>query len=882
MWKNAHWTYLRYILGTDPVPTVNGGSLPGLGYGADLLMLGAPATDEFSHMFLGLTTPMVNGLANPYYDNYYSYGELISPEVADGFIREAYSAADATLALGRRLMGGNPTTVATSDYGFGAQWLAVNAGKVLADAGIQRNGDGTEVLSNCRAATGAGAVNLAKACWAGATAQVYVNLTLPAGTTYEQVRTAVINAFSSLTDPANPGSQVVLKIMKKEELRNVDGSDSLHPNRSGDVVVVLKPPYQFDAATFGQTIAFSQFFGQHGYLPELVDTAQGVNMHGVFVAAGPGIRKQMPVPGIRAIDVAPTLAYLMGIPGTQNARGRILYNLSKAPGLAKEITILNISNYRGQLTPLSETADNVTGAGTANPSYGIGGAAFLKPWFDWYRAEALQGSITVAGGGSFGGTPPISNFFGDVPTIEVMNLMGFNADGLGNHNFDRGQTYLRTALIPLATYRFVSANIVQQTARGFTTPAEWKPSQVFAFPGGKVGVIGFSNPDIANLINPGYLDPFVVGDPLFAVQNEAARLKARGVKVIVALGHLGAEPGTEPVTNPTGPLADLADELGGAVSAVMGDQTNVQVLATRANGVFVTENDGQGRRFTRLRLVYDPSKKAVVYITGDFHKPWNIGVMPDPTIQARIDELNAQLAPILNTVIGTSTVRIPRADSCGRGDGRLCESLIGDTTADSMRVAYDVDFAITNSGGLRADLTCPSPDLAGDFCPPYTPPPYLITRGQVLAVLPFGNSAVTLEINGAELKTMLENGVSQMPVASGRFPQVSGLCFTYEITATAGSRVLAAVRQAADGSCTGAPIDLTAGSTYDIAENDFMVSGGDGYPNFFARASIRDYMDQTLADYITAATPISPAIQGRIVCTDSNGTDGPNCPAPLP
>src|SRR5207244_13630566 len=60
-------------------------------------------------------------------------------------------------------------------------------------------------------------------------------------------------------------------LLKKEELRNVDGSDSLHPSRSGDVVVVARPPYQFDAATPGQTIAFSQFFGQHGYLPNLVE-----------------------------------------------------------------------------------------------------------------------------------------------------------------------------------------------------------------------------------------------------------------------------------------------------------------------------------------------------------------------------------------------------------------------------------------------------------------------------------------------------------------------------------------------------------------------------------------------------------------------------------
>jgi len=67
--------------------------------------------------------------------------------------------------------------------------------------------------------------------------------------------------------------------------------------------------------------------------------------------------------------------------------------------------------------------------------------------------------------------------------------------------------------------------------------------------------------------------------------------------------------------------------------------------------------------------------------------------------------------------------------------------------------------------------------------------------------------------------------------------------------------VTGAVRQAADGSCTGAPIDLTVGSTYKIAENDFMASGGDGYPFFTPRVTTQDIMDQVLADYITANSP---------------------------
>jgi hypothetical protein len=89
------------------------------------------------------------------------------------------------------------------------------------------------------------------------------------------------------------------------------------------------------------------------------------------------------------------------------------------------------------------------------------------------------------------------------------------------------------------------------------------------------------------------------------------------------------------------------------------------------------------------------------------------------------------------------------------------------------------------------------------------------------------------------------------------------------------------VRQAADGTCTGAAIDLTGG-TYLIAENDFMASGGDGYPVFTSRATTQNIMDQVLADYVTAKTPLSPVIQGRIKCVDPNPGAGNNCPAGSP
>jgi 2',3'-cyclic-nucleotide 2'-phosphodiesterase (5'-nucleotidase family) len=382
------------------------------------------------------------------------------------------------------------------------------------------------------------------------------------------------------------------------------------------------------------------------------------------------------------------------------------------------------------------------------------------------------------------------------------------------------------------------------------------------------------------------------------------RLKSKNVKTIIVIGHDGATAGT--LTNPTGPLITLADQLTG-VDAVIGDHTDFQVLTTRPNGVLVTENRSKGIRFTRVRLVLDATTQKVVYKTADFHKPWDIGVTPDAAIKAKIDALNTQLAPVFNTVVGKSTVVIPRADACGQSTGRSCESLIGDLVTDALRWSYSTDFALTNSGGLRADLTCPvapSDPNSGDFCPPSVYPvpdvtgKYPITRGQVLGVLPFGNVSATLTINGAELKDYLETAVSSLPATgNGRFGQVSGLCFTFNVEGTAasfatngimiagtGNRVLSAVRQAADGSCTGAAISFSAGVNYTLTTNDFTAGGGDGYPNNRSRMTTQDILDQDLADYL-AAVPggvVTPVIQGRIHCTDPNPGAGNDCPVGSP
>ena len=884
----------------------------------DLAMVGYPFTDEVSHQFMGLVSPKdPDGTPNPCYDATPRFDDTVcTPNTAhrvairEGYIRSSYVDADEKLAITRELMGGNPTTFAGSDHGFAPQRYAVNANKVLFDATVRNTATNADVslhasnasASNCSATTS----DLTKACWAGGTIQIYVNTTLPAGITYAAVRTAITNAFKNLTDPANPGKPVISKIMQKEELRNVDGSDSLHPNRSGDVVVVTAPPYQSDAGTANQVIALSHFFGQHGYLPDLVNLEANINMHATFVAGGPGFKHKANVKGLRAIDIAPTLAFLMDIPGPQNARGRILYDIVEGAEALTEVTILDISDYHGQLPPLTEAAD------TVGPAFDIGGAAFLKAWFDVYEAEAALSArdkranvIEMAAGDSVGATPPISSAFNDEPTIKAMNLMGIDIDGLGNHNFDRGSEHMRRLIRELAQYPFVSANVVFPDG---SSPPEWSPSRVFKFDHGvKLGIVGFTNDDAPTLVKPGSFDPFVTPLPnsTAAVNAEAAKL-ARKTDGIVAIGHLGATGGT--LTAPTGPLVDLADNVSN-VDAVIGDHTDQQVLTTRANGVLTTENRSKGLRFTRVRLVFGPGNQGIVYKTADFHKPFNIGLKPNAAIQKLIDDLNTALLPILGAKVGESNVPVPRSDACaaetGRTDGRACESLVGDIVTDAMRQQYGTDFAITNSGGLRANLTCPTTDSATDFCPPALYPfaagHFPITRGQVLAVLPFGNQSATATMNGVTLKEFLETAVAPPPATGiGRFGQVSGLCVEYNIEAAAkqfdavgngilgtGNRVTRVVRQAADGSCNfaaGTPVALDAGHTYTVTINDFMMTGGDGYPNVRTTAATQDLLDQDVADYF-ATLPgnlVTPVIQHRVHCFDPNPGAGVNCLASSP
>jgi hypothetical protein len=129
---------------------------------------------------------------------------------------------------------------------------------------------------------------------------------------------------------------------------------------------------------------------------------------------------------------------------------------------------------------------------------------------------------------------------------------------------------------------------------------------------------------------------------------------------------------------------------------------------------------------------------------------------------------------------------------------------------------------------------------------------------------------------------MLENGVSLLPAVAGRFPQISGFCFAYDISRPAGSRVLTVVRQSASGACDGGALDLTSAASYSLATNDFVAAGGDGYARPSAQVVNHGSLATLLTTYMSRNGAVIAGFQGRIQCVSSGSTPCPAAPAAPP
>jgi len=215
-------------------------------------------------------------------------------------------------------------------------------------------------------------------------------------------------------------------------------------------------------------------------------------------------------------------------------------------------------------------------------------------------------------------------------------------------------------------------------------------------------------------------------------------------------------------------------------------------------------------------------------------------VEEDSETVARIAEAAKPLDEIRNRVVAETAAEIVGV----REECRTMECAMGNLIADAMldRVRdQGIEIAIQNGGGIRASI---------DAGP--------VTMGEVLTVLPFQNTLSTFYVSGQTVVDALENGVSEMEEGAGRFPQVSGMTFTIDPKAPAGSRI-------SDVMVGGVSIDLA--KTYGVVSNNYVRNGGDGYKMFRDAENVYDFgpdLADVTAEYMVKTGPYTPYKDGRI------------------
>ena len=446
------------------------------------------------------------------------------------------------------------------------------------------------------------------------------------------------------------------------------------------------------------------------------------------------------------------------------------------------------------------------------------------------RAEAEGGLALVTFGGDMISPSVLSGIDGGAHMIDLANAIGFDVAVLGNHEFDFGPEVLQERLAESETI-WLAGNV--SVAGGSFPGAE--ATTMVERDGYRIGFLGIVTTDTPVISSPG---PDVAFAPA-AVAGEALaqELKSNGADIVIALTHQGLGADLEMLCTVR------------AIDVVLGGHDHL-LVANYDGRQAVMKAGAQGRHVAVLTLEIDRVEgrggvPKVVW-TPDFRLRSTADIEGDATIAAKVSTYQAGLDETLEVVIGETVTEFDtRGFLSGAG-----ETAFGNLLADAMRQATGSDIGLSNGGGIRGDTVYP--------------PGTRLTRKMVLTELPFGNKTVVLRLTGAQVREALENGVSRAAHPSGRFPQVSGLAFSFDARRPEGERVTSVT-------VGGAPLE--DGRAYTLATNDFLARGGDDYRVFKAGEVLIDsasgeLMAGQLIDHIIAAGTVSPAIEGRITRED--------------
>jgi 2',3'-cyclic-nucleotide 2'-phosphodiesterase (5'-nucleotidase family) len=514
-----------------------------------------------------------------------------------------------------------------------------------------------------------------------------------------------------------------------------------------------------------------------------------------------------------------------------------MYNLSRA--LITVLLILSASVAHGAtfrviyINDFHGFANPVTAPGSKQQ---LGGAAALAARLKVLRAE--KPGIFVAAGDIIQGDS-WANLSQGASAIKLMNHLQLDAMVTGNHEFDFGQDQLRQR-IKEARFPVLAANV---SGMNGTSPRVY-----FNRPGGRIAVIGLVTPDVPQTSHPKNTKGLKFSPVLETAKEQISEAEITA-SLIVLLTHIGHENDRA-----------LAEELcknqpeSDVPILIVGGHSHTKVeKPVQIGNCVVVQAWEHGKALGVVDLTIEKGK--LLAVDGRLEQITPAGAIDQETA-ALVDRYNQRINKLLGKKAGVTKV-----DLFQEGVRRQ-ETNLGNLVADVVRKTTGAQVALVNGGSIRSGI-----------------PKGEITRRQIYATLPFNNYLVAVRMTGKQLLESLEHGVSDIEHEEGRFPQVSGIRFSFNRHKPAGQRVTSLY-------VGDAPLDLQ--KEYTVATLDFIAAGGDGYMAFGeAIRSAGDFNElngsmqssrlvynnpgyflrDAVLEMLSTGGPVSATVEGRITGT---------------
>jgi 5'-nucleotidase len=523
-----------------------------------------------------------------------------------------------------------------------------------------------------------------------------------------------------------------------------------------------------------------------------------------------------------------------------------------------ELSIFSINDFHGHIqsklpTPLSpRLPDFQTGELKAQAA---GGVAYLATVLDKLRSQR-KNQVFVAAGDLVGASPQMSSLLKDEPTLSALGELGLTVSSLGNHDLDAGLPELMRKSrgecdsAGCAWPEFKGASFPYLAANMFETETGKRvlPSHILKDIGGlKIAFVGAVTRDVPKVIIPKSIVGLRFADEADTLNALVPELRAAGAQVLVAIMHEGAMfdgSANDPsyaCTGLKGRGVDIAKRLDPAYAIIISGHTH-QAYTCKIDGRLMVQAGSFGGWLTESRLTLDAN--GVVLDAQAINHPVLQGIYaPNPAFVALVQRAAALTTAARNKPVANLTRGATRSATAPFGDSPL-GNLVADSHLAYARKRGVVDIGLTNSGGIRADLT--------------VEPGRTVTLSDLFAIQPFGNDLIALTITGAQLRELIRRQLPKRPGAT--VLQVSSN-LNYQWSQLEGAD---AVLQSV--TIDGKPLDQAR--DYRVVVNTFMAEGGNDL-NVFKQGRDRltvgpdiDAFEEWLRENPRAMDQIEP---GRII-----------------